>query len=186
MSQSVASDGPTPERLAKYGANFVVAGSGRHAVPQARYRNLYEMIADPEIDALSEDYGESMSRIIAAEYAFRLSARANAGRASDTSGEGSSDGMPLTDFYLAVKRRFAEHRNHMATNGKVVDHWSTIELLMQSLPDNADEAWIKANVSAMFRILPQVEAALELLAQASLAISKAYREGVDTRREGIL
>lgn len=181
--QQYRSDGPTPERLSKLGANFIVAGKGRAALPQVRYKNLFEMIADPEIDAFKEDYGECFSRIIAAKYAFDLSAKANAGKASDTSGEGDANGMPLADFFVAVKRRFVAHRNHMSLNGTRLDHWTTIEMLMQPLPDGATDQWIRQNVSAMYVVLPQIEAALDHLAQASLAISKGFREGVRSRNE---
>ena len=176
-------NGPTPEHRAKLGANMAVGKTGdRKGIPQVRYRNFYELVADPEKDMLKESYGDCFSRLHSAHYAYLVAMKANASKRSDTGGEGDPDGIPQADFYLAVQKRFHDHRSACARQGHRVDRWGTILWLMEELPAGWNEEQIRINQNAMLKIVPSIETALDLLAEYSEDISRAYRDARDTEK----
>jgi hypothetical protein len=172
---------PTKEWLAQNEGNTRISG-GRMAqkVNQIRYRNHFELIADHDVDALDRDYSAAFQHFEAARYAYLIDQKATAGWRADTSGAGSDGDLPLVDLYLALFRRFDEHAKHRRQHGIRDDHWTTLMMLARELPDKPDITRIR---SAMYPLVPQIEAALEQLEEfiheAQVAFKKnASRETV--------
>jgi hypothetical protein len=176
MSDCLIETPPTKEAQVQYGKNLTVSG-GRMAqkVPRIRYRNLFDLINDPDCDALPDDYTASFDLFLASHYAFRQTFHANAGHRADTAGDGTEGELPLADLYSKLSKRFSEQlRATRRFDTRSKDHWQTLAMLEREVGD------IDRNRSALFVILNDIITALDLLQEYQADIAREWKKAQTT------